>query len=92
MTQRQITHDQPLPVCRQGHASRHIHDLRRQSAGGGHLVECRCCSTAKHATFEDALQDWKRINRIRTPRPPAKPVATVLQLPLRLQGAGKTLR
>lgn len=87
MTQRQIDHAEPLPPCRNGHTPRHIHDSRRQSAGGGHLVECACGSTRKHPDFEAALVEWKRMHRIRTPRPqPAPPAATVLQLGLRLQG------
>lgn len=85
MTQRQIDHETPLPACRQGHAPRHILDCRRPSAGGGHMVECRCCSTTKHATFEEALQEWKRINQIRTSRA-ARPADNVVQLGLRLTG------
>lgn len=56
--QRMISHPEPLPPCRRGHAARHIHDARRASAGGGHLVECACSSTGKHAEFDDALREW----------------------------------
>lgn len=55
-----ITHADALPPCRAGHTSRHIHDCRRASAGGGHLVECQCSQTAKHAEFDDAMSEWCR--------------------------------
>ncbi|RPE74659.1 hypothetical protein [Vulcaniibacterium tengchongense] len=84
MTQRQIPHEEPLPACRAGHAARHIFDARRPGAGGGHLVECACSQTRKHAEFADALAAWKRMHRIRTPRP--RPAANVVQLGLRLGG------
>ena len=86
MTQRQVDHDTPLPACRNGHTPRHIHDTRRQSAGGGHLVECPCGSTRKHPDFAAALVEWKRMHRIRTPRAKPLPVATIVQLGLRLPG------
>ncbi|MFC3549425.1 hypothetical protein ACFOLC_00175 [Lysobacter cavernae] len=82
MTQRQISHDEPLPACRRGHAARHIHDARRHDAGGGHLVECACSQTRKHAELDGALAEWKRMHQIRTPRP--RPPANVVQLGLRL--------
>lgn len=85
MTQRQIPHPQGLPPCRHGHQARHILDHRRQEAGGGHLVECRCRATAKHPTFDLAMAEWRRINRIRTPRQPREP-GNVVQLGLRLGG------
>ncbi len=71
MTQRQIDHDKPLPRCQAGHLARHIHDVRRTDAGGGHVIECRCCATKKCADFDAALLDWKRMHRVRTPRAPA---------------------
>ena len=88
MTQRQVDHATPLPACRQGHPARHILDCRRASAGGGHFVECSCSVTSKHADFEAALQDWKRQNRIRTPRKPrAIDNCNVLQFGLFAGGA-----
>ncbi|HDX0959801.1 TPA: hypothetical protein RNT23_003383, partial [Stenotrophomonas maltophilia] len=49
MTQEHISHPEGLPNCATGHRARHIHDKRCASAGGGHLVECACRSTSKHA-------------------------------------------
>lgn len=40
MTQREISHPEPLPAYRDGHAGRHIADGRRLQAGGGHVIEC----------------------------------------------------
>lgn len=70
MTQRQISHQVTLPACVNGHAARHMHDLRAASAGGGHVLECECRQTAKHASVGDALQQWRRINTTRRPRAP----------------------
>lgn len=86
MTQRQISHDELLPTCKRGHAARHILDSRRPDAGGGHLVECLCSQTRKHAGFEAALAEWKRAHQIRTPRPQVKPPTNLVQLGLRLKG------
>lgn len=63
MTQRHISHPEGLPTCAAGHSARHIHDLRGLSAGGGHLVECRCRATSKHAEPDAALAEWRRVNR-----------------------------
>lgn len=63
MTQRHISHPEPLPDCAAGHSARHIHDLRSISAGGGHFVECRCRATGKHAEPDAALAEWRRVNR-----------------------------
>ncbi|MGS1345311.1 hypothetical protein [Stenotrophomonas geniculata] len=52
MTQEHISHPEGLPNCAAGHRARHIHDKRCASAGGGHLVECACRSTSKHADAE----------------------------------------
>lgn len=69
MTQRHISHPEGLPKCAAGHSARHIHDLRGLAAGGGHLVECRCRATSKHAEPGLALAEWRRINRAdRAPR------------------------
>jgi len=84
MTQRQISHDEALPTCRKGHTARHIFDARRLDAGGGHLVECECSQTRKHVDLDDALAQWKRMHKIRTPR--LRPVCNVIQLGLRLGG------
>lgn len=75
MTQKQISHPEGLPNCTAGHRARHIHDERRASAGGGHLVECCCRSTSKKADAEAALAEWRQINRpARSPRAaPAAP-------------------
>lgn len=63
MTQKQISHPEGLPNCAAGHRARHIHDERRASAGGGHLVECCCRSTSKKVDADAALAEWRRINR-----------------------------
>ncbi len=86
MTQREISHDPPLPHCRQGHVARHIHDVRGPNSGGGHCIECRCGSTRKHTEFDAALVEWRRMHRIRSgrPVPPADPAGNVVQMNLRL--------
>lgn len=63
MTQKQISHPEGLPNCAAGHRARHIHDERRPSAGGGHLVECACRATSKSDNPDTALAEWRRINR-----------------------------
>lgn len=63
MTQEHISHPEGLPNCAAGHRARHIHDKRCASAGGGHLVECACRSTSKHAGPEKAIEAWRRLNR-----------------------------
>ncbi len=94
MTQRHISHPEGLPKCAAGHSARHIHDLRGLAAGGGHLVECRCRATSKHAEPDAALAEWRRVNR--APRSPRKvlpaitaPSDNVIQMniPLRLAGS-----
>ncbi|MEA1827251.1 hypothetical protein, partial [Stenotrophomonas maltophilia] len=70
-----------------GHRARHIHDKRCASAGGGHLVECTCRSTSKHADPDVAIAAWRRLNRpARSARPAAVPAAAdnVLQFQLGL--------
>jgi hypothetical protein len=87
MTQKQISHPEGLPNCAAGHRARHIHDERRASAGGGHLVECCCRSTSKTADADAALAEWRRINRpVRSarPAPPATARDNVLQFQLGL--------
>ncbi len=74
MTQKHISHPEGLPNCAAGHRARHIHDLRGPAAGGGHLVECACSSTKKHADADAALTAWRRMNKpARIPRAPALP-------------------
>ncbi len=87
MTQEHISHPEGLPNCAAGHRARHIHDKRCASAGGGHLVECACRSTSKHADPDKAIAAWRRLNRPeRSARPAAAPEATdnVLQFKLSL--------
>lgn len=90
MTQRHISHPEGLPACAAGHSARHIHDLRGLAAGGGHLVECKCRATSKHAEPEQALAEWRRINHpARSARKVMPAIAApaaadnVLQLPMR---------
>ncbi|MBH1626029.1 hypothetical protein I5U62_03690 [Stenotrophomonas maltophilia] len=87
MTQEHISHPEGLPNCAAGHRARHIHDKRCASAGGGHLVECACRSTSKHADPAAAIAAWRRLNRpARSARPAAVPEASdnVLQFQLGL--------
>ncbi|WP_372484170.1 hypothetical protein AB9H29_14515 [Stenotrophomonas sepilia] len=63
MTQEHISHPEGLPNCAAGHRARHIHDKRCASAGGGHLIECACRSTSKHADPDKAIAAWCRLNR-----------------------------
>jgi hypothetical protein len=91
MTQRHISHPEPLPDCAAGHSARHIHDLRSIAAGGGHFVECRCRATRKHADADTAIAEWKRVNR--PPRAARKTEApaeadNVVQLLMPLRDAG----
>ncbi|WP_049427100.1 hypothetical protein [Stenotrophomonas maltophilia] len=77
MTQEHISHPEGLPNCAAGHRARHIHDKRCASAGGGHLVECACRSTSKHANPDAAIAAWRRLNRpTRSARPATAPTAT----------------
>lgn len=83
MTQRQLDSPQPLPRCKLGHQVRYMLDARCAKAGGGHFIECRCCATRKHPTFDLAFQDWRRLNGLRTPRvakPAGDPAQHILQL------------
>ncbi|UQY95360.1 hypothetical protein [Stenotrophomonas maltophilia] len=92
MTQEHISHPEGLPNCAAGHRARHIHDKRCASAGGGHLVECACRSTSKHADPEKAIAAWRRLNRPgRSARPAAVPAAVdnVVQMRLVMAGGGK---
>jgi hypothetical protein len=90
MTQRQVAHQVTLLSCSDGHAARHYLDHRAARVGGGHFIECPCRRTGKHATLEDALDAWFRVNQKRRPRAPggaAQPVpwaADVLQFVLPL--------
>jgi len=85
MTQRHISHPEPLPDCAAGHSARHIHDLRGLAAGGGHFVECRCRHTRKHAEPIAAIAEWKRVNRPtrvrRTPEPTIVDNVVQMRLP-----------
>lgn len=65
MTQRQISHPDPIPACPKGHPARLIHDQRRYTAGGGYFVECRCCATRKALAADAAAQEWRRMHRLR---------------------------
>lgn len=84
--QRMVTHAEPLLPCSKGHAARHIHDLRRASAGGGHGIECSCSHTARHPDVERALAEWELMHGKPTRAPrmrrPAAPIAPAPQLQL----------
>ncbi|EPG2416619.1 hypothetical protein QEK82_001558 [Stenotrophomonas maltophilia] len=84
MTQEHISHPEGLPNCAAGHRARHIHDKHCASAGGGHLVECACRSTSKHAEPDAAIAAWRRLNRPARSARKAEPALpeNVLQLPL----------
>jgi hypothetical protein len=94
MTQRQLSHPEGLQQCAAGHSARHIHDQRGLSAGGGHLVECRCRATSKHADPAQALAEWRRINRpVRSARKVLPlidaPADNVIQLRLQMPSEGR---
>jgi len=86
MTQRHISHPEPLPACSAGHSARHIHDLRSISAGGGHFVECRCRATRKHADADTAIAEWRRVNRPARVRRAAEPAVVDNVVQMRLPG------
>ncbi|WP_414553379.1 hypothetical protein [Stenotrophomonas forensis] len=89
MTQEHISHPEGLPNCAAGHRARHIHDKRCAAAGGGHLVECACRSTSKHADPDKAIAAWSRLNRpARSARGPAgsRAADNVVQFKLGLTG------
>ncbi|WP_414490763.1 hypothetical protein [Stenotrophomonas maltophilia] len=86
MTQEHISHPEGLPNCAAGHRARHIHDKRCASAGGGHLVECACRSTSKHADPDAAITAWRRLNRpARSARPAGAAAAAAADNVLQFQ-------
>ena len=94
MTQRHISHPEPLQDCAAGHSARRIHDLRSIAAGGGHFVECRCRASRKHAEPDTALAEWRRINHpARSGRKVlpaiAAPADNVIQMRLAIPSEGK---
>lgn len=92
MTQEHISHPEGLPNCAAGHRARHIHDRRCASAGGGHLIECACRSTSKHADPGKAIEAWRLLNRpARSARAqsPAAVADNVVQMRLVMSGGGK---
>lgn len=86
MTQRHISHPEPLPACAAGHSARHIHDLRSISAGGGHFVECRCRATRKHADADTEIAEWRRVNRPARVRRATEPAVVDNVVQMRLPG------
>jgi len=86
MTQRQVDHDSPLPRCRNAHKARHMLDVRRAAAGGGHFVECACGRTQKHPSYALALREWIRINGTSAPLIPHGVESNVVQMGLGLTG------
>lgn len=60
MTQQQKTPPRLLPACPSGHPARYILDVRRLEARGGHFIECRCSTTAKHPSFDLAWAHWHK--------------------------------
>ncbi len=86
MTQRMVTPPRALPKCPEGHTARYIHDLRREGAGGGHLIECRFSTTAKHPTFDLAWAHWHKQHALQAIQSPAAPPMPAPQLQLRLVG------
>lgn len=59
MSQRQITHERPLPNGLCGHTPRHYEDSRN---GGTHILICQdptcCASSGYHPTIDGALYVW----------------------------------
>lgn len=87
MTQQQKTPPRTLPICKRRHIARYIHDLRRAEAGGGHLIECTCSHTAKHASFDLAWAHWLKHHAFHPVSASVQPDwSNVVQLGLRLAG------
>ena len=89
MTQQQKTPPRVLFTCPDRHPVRYIHDLRRESAGGGHIIECRCSTTAKHPSFDLAWVHWHKQHGL---LPPAAAVEESLPsnvLQMKLFAAGR---
>lgn len=86
MTQQQKTPPRPLPACPDRHAARYIHDLRREGAGGGHFIECRCSRTSKHPTFDLAWAHWHKQHALQAVQTSASAPVPAPQLQLRLVG------
>lgn len=86
MTQQQKDPPRPLPACPNGHPARYILDCRRLEARGGHFIECRCSTTAKHPTFDLAWAHWHKQHALQAVQPPAATPAPAPQLQLRLVG------
>lgn len=57
-----ISHETPLQSCKFGHTARHMHNMRRLEAGGGHNIECKCSRTGRHSDFEGALREWQQMH------------------------------
>lgn len=84
MTQRMVTPSRALPKCPEGHTARYMLDLRREGAGGGHFIECRCSTTAKHPTFDLAWANWHKqhgLHPVAVDVDDARP-SNVVQIPL----------
>ncbi len=75
MTQVQKAPPRVLFTCPGRHPVRYIHDLRRESAGGGHIIECRCSTTAKHPSFNIAWAHWYKQHGL-------QPTAAAVEEPL----------
>ncbi len=86
MTQQQKDPPRPLPACPNGHPARYILDCRRLEARGGHFIECRCSTTAKHPTFDLAWAHWHKQHALQAVQPPAATPVPAPQLQLRLVG------
>ncbi len=86
MTQQQKDPPRPLPTCPNGHPARYILDCRRLEARGGHFIECRCSTTAKHPTFDLAWAHWHKQHALQAVQPPAATPVPAPQLQLRLVG------
>lgn len=83
MTQVQKKPPRTLPACPDSHPARYIHDLRREGAGGGHLIECRFSATAKHPTFDLAWAHWHKQHELQPAEVAAEPApSNVLQMKL----------
>jgi len=86
VTQQQKDPPRPLPACPNGHPARYILDCRRLEARGGHFIECRCSTTAKHPTFDLAWAHWHKQHALQAVQPPAATPVPAPQLQLRLVG------
>lgn len=89
MTQQLKTPPRAFPTRAAGHQARYIHDLRGEGAGGGHIIECRCSTTAKRPTFDLARAHWHMRHRLQATAAAAEEPLPSSVLQMKLFAAGR---